>query len=228
MDDLHNPTPADAEDARPLFVAWGMLATVQRQSSAVVLLHRYGLGHETAPNRRSMLEHTAQVWWLAQDGPDAVDSLNHALQRKQKQLREAADEAGLTYDGTIADAVAATELPANPAQTYLNVSHLLKRIGAPLRAIYAGESMLTHASLTSAERFYTQGTDGVRLLSEPQYPDGAQAPGERAPYIALVLLWFAMSSFNQLLDGHPWTEDLQRIAAEAGIEDVAAMGQPTG
>ncbi|MGQ5228624.1 hypothetical protein [Streptomyces sp. yara] len=64
MDDLHDAAPADADDARPLFVAWGLLVTVQRQSHAIVLLHRYGLSHETAPNRRSMLEtpHTFGGW----------------------------------------------------------------------------------------------------------------------------------------------------------------------
>ncbi|MFD8030797.1 hypothetical protein ACFV3F_18970 [Streptomyces sp. NPDC059717] len=39
------------EDVRPFFVAWGMLANVHRQAAAVVLLHRQGFGHETAPNR---------------------------------------------------------------------------------------------------------------------------------------------------------------------------------
>ncbi|MEV7366169.1 DUF5677 domain-containing protein [Streptomyces sp. NPDC091299] len=209
------------EDARPFFVAWGMLANVHRQAAAVVLLHRQGFGHETAPNRRSMLEHAAQVWWLAEDGPDAVDSMNHALQYKQRKLREATDSAGITYDTTIVDA--AVVLPRSRAQTYNNMGHLLQRIGAPLHAIYAGESLLSHATLTSAERFYA-GVDAetVHLLSEPQYPQHAPSPDGRAPYIALVLTWFAMSCFNQLLAGQPWSAELQLVARETGIEDIAA------
>ncbi|WND33968.1 hypothetical protein RI578_06525 [Streptomyces sp. BB1-1-1] len=214
-------TPADS-DARPLFVAWGLLATVHRQGAAVVLLHRHGLGHETAPNRRSMLEHAAQIWWLAEDGSDAVDSMNHALKHTQQKLREAADGAGIAYDASVADAVQAAVLPPSAAQTYNNIGHLLKRIGPPLHAIYVGESMLAHASLTSAERFYSgPETDTVELLSDPRYPEDAPGPDVRAPYIALVLVWFAMSSFNRLLAGQPWTNALQRIAADAGIEDHA-------
>jgi hypothetical protein len=228
MDSLSNPTPAHS-DARPLFVAWGLLATVQRQAHAVVLLHRHGFGHETAPNRRSMLEHTAQIWWLAEDGPDAVDSMNHALQYKQQKLREAADSAGITYNATIADAVQATVLPSNPAQTYNNIGHLLKRIGAPLHAIYAGESLLSHPTLTSAERFFADsGTNTVELLSEPRYPEDAPGPDGRAPYIALVLAWSAMSSFNRLLAGEPWSSELQRIATEAGIEDLTDPADQSG
>ncbi|MET8822322.1 MULTISPECIES: DUF5677 domain-containing protein [Streptomyces] len=217
------PLAPAGSDARPFFVAWGLLATVHRQAAAVVLLHRHGLGHETAPNRRSMLEHAAQIWWLAEDGTDAVDSMNHALKYKQQRLRESADGAGITYDSTIADAVQAAVLPPTPAQTYNNIGHLLKRIGPPLHAIYVGESMLAHASLTSAERFYSDpSADTVELLSEPRYPEDYPGPDARAPYIALVLVWFAMSSFNRLLVGQPWTSDLQCIARDAGIEDGLA------
>ncbi|MEV5449969.1 DUF5677 domain-containing protein [Streptomyces sp. NPDC052535] len=220
-DALTDPRPAHA-DERPLYVGWGMLATVHRQAAAVVLLHRHGFGHETAPNRRSMLEHAAQIWWLAEDGTDAVESMNHALKHKQQKLREAADDSGISYDATIADAVQAAVLPPTSAQTYNHIGHLLKRIGPPLHAIYAGESMLTHASLTSAERFFSgPGTDTVELLTTPRYPDDAPGPDTRAPYIALVLTWFAMTAFNRLLAGQPWTDALQRIAQEAGIEDTA-------
>jgi hypothetical protein len=162
-----------------------------------------------------MLEHAAQIWWLAEDGVEAVESMNH---------RESADSAGITYDATIADAVQSAILPPSKAQTYNNIGHLLRRIGHPLHAIYVGESMLAHASLTSAERFYTDpNADTVELLSEPRYPENAPGPDTRAPYIALVLVWFAMSSFNRLLDGRPWTNELQRIAAQAGIEDAATQ-----
>ncbi|MFI1293895.1 hypothetical protein ACH4VM_36685 [Streptomyces sp. NPDC020792] len=38
-----------------------------------------------------------------------------------------------------------------------------------------------------------------------------------------MLAWFAMASFNQLLAGQPWTDELHRIATEAGINDLAAF-----
>ncbi|WP_181009308.1 DUF5677 domain-containing protein [Streptomyces sp. SM11] len=105
------------EDNRPYFVAWGLLAAMHRQASAVVLLHRKGFGHEAAPNRRALIEHMAQIRWLAEDGADAVDTMNLALKRSQKKLRDAADLAGMSYDPTIPDLVQAAEIPSNPANT---------------------------------------------------------------------------------------------------------------
>src|SRR5690242_19099715 len=63
----HPLVPADS-DGRAFEVAWGRLAAAHRQGAAIVLLHRHGLGYDTAPNRRALLEHAARIWWLAEDG----------------------------------------------------------------------------------------------------------------------------------------------------------------
>ncbi|MGW0993516.1 DUF5677 domain-containing protein [Streptomyces sp. NPDC002523] len=210
--------PAD-EDDRAFQVAWGLLAAAHRQAAAIVLLHRYGFGHDTSPNRRALLEHAARIWWLAEDGADAVDSMNRALQQSQAGLRKAADAAGIKYDPTIADTVAATEIPPNKAETYNHFKHLMERIGPPMLAIWLGESMTAHPTLTAAQLFSQEKNGVLSLLAAPAYPEGFPGPDKRAPTIALVLMWHAMCSFNRLLDGEPWTDQLQRIAIEAGIED---------
>jgi hypothetical protein len=213
------PMVAAESDDRAFQVAWGLLATAHRQAAAIVLLHRHGMGYDTSPNRRALLEHAARIWWLAEDGADAVDVMNRALQKTQANLRAAADDAGMKYDPTIADIVATTELPPNKAETYNRFSHLMKRIGPPMLAIWIGESMIAHPTLTGSQLFSREENGVLTLLAEPTYPEGFPGPDEHAPTIALVLTWHAMCSFNRLLDGEPWTDELQRIAAEAGIED---------
>lgn len=213
----HAPTDGDI---RPYLVGWGLLAAMQRQAHAVILLHRKGFGHEAAPNRRAMIEHLAQIRWLSEDGPDAVDSMNRALQHSQQRLRDAADAAGMEYAPTIADVVKATDIPAHPANQYNNLSPLLARLSPVLLAVWRGETQLAHPTLTGAAFFYDdRAEDATTLFYEPTRRDGAEDPSDRSPYIAFALLWSAMEGFNRLLKGEPWTERLQRIARDGGLDD---------
>jgi len=207
-------------DRRPFYVAWGLIAAAERQAAAIVLLHRKGFGHEAAPNRRALLEHMAQIKWLAEDGADAVDSMNRALQQSQKKLREAVDAAGMTYDPTIADLVAAAVIPSNSAEQFNNFTPLLKRLGDVFLAVWRAETQLAHPTLTAAQCFFVDtAPEAVTLYSEPVYRLRADAPTERSPFIAFVVMWSAMHAFNQLLPGQPWSDELQRIADEGGIDD---------
>ncbi|GAA2812248.1 hypothetical protein VO63_31850 [Streptomyces showdoensis] len=207
------------EDNRPYYVAWGLLAAMHRQAAAVVLLHGKGFGHEAAPNRRALIEHMAQIRWLAEDGADAVDTMNLALKHSQKKLRDAADLAGLPYDPTIPDLVQAAEIPSNPANQFINRNPLLKRLGAPLLAAWTGETQLAHPTLTAAQCFFDDTADDkVVLHGEPTLRHGAANPADRSPYIAFVLMWSAMDAFNHLMKGQPWSEELRRIATEGGLD----------
>ncbi|TXC99031.1 hypothetical protein [Streptomyces sp. ISID311] len=208
-------------DQRAFLVGWGLLAAMQRQALAVILLHRKGFGHEAAPNRRAMIEHLAQIRWLSEDGCVAVDSMNRALQFSQQRLRDAADAAGMQYDPSIADAVKATVIPAHPANQYNNFSPLLQRLNPVLWAMWRGETQLAHPTLTAAQFFYDDRSEATAtLFSEPTRRDGTEDPADRCPYIAFLLLWSAFDGFNRLLKGEPWKEDLQRIASDGGIEEL--------
>lgn len=215
------------EDNRPYFIAWGLLAAMHRQAAAVVLLHRKGFGHEAAPNRRALIEHMAQIRWLAEDGADAVDTMNLALKRSQKKLRDAADLAGMSYDPTIPDLVQAAEISSNPANQFINLNPLLKRLGAPLLATWTGETQLAHPTLTAAQCFFDDTADDkVVLYGEPTYRHGAGNPSDHSPYIAFALMWSAMDAFNRLMKGQPWSEELKRIAAEDGLNGAPSRMGP--
>ncbi|MFE3721389.1 DUF5677 domain-containing protein [Streptomyces cyaneofuscatus] len=215
------------EDNRAYFIAWGLLASMHRQAAAVVLLHRKGLGHEAAPNRRALIEYMAQIRWLAEDGAEAVDTMNLALKVNQKKLRDAADLAGISYDPTIPDTVQATEIPSNPANQFINLNPLLKRLGAPLLAAWTGETQLAHATLTAAQCFFDDTADDkVVLHGEPTLRSGAANPADHSPSTAFVLLWAAMDAFNDLMKGQPWSEELQRIAAEGRLDGARLRIEP--
>ncbi|WSQ12734.1 hypothetical protein OG604_35910 [Streptomyces sp. NBC_01231] len=146
--------------------------------------------------------------------------MNLALKYRQQKLREAADAASMSYDATIADIVQATEIPANPSNRFNTLAPLLKRLGAPMHAAWIGETQLAHPTLTAAEAFFDNSDeDTVKLLDEPLYRQDGPSPAERAPYIAMVLVWCAMESFARLIPGDPWRAELQRIASEAGIDN---------
>ncbi|MGW3939171.1 hypothetical protein [Streptomyces phaeochromogenes] len=68
---------ADSND-RAFQVAWGPLSAAHRQTIAVVLLHRFSLGGDISLNQRAHLEHAARIWWLGEDGADAVETMNRA------------------------------------------------------------------------------------------------------------------------------------------------------
>ncbi|MFB7829309.1 DUF5677 domain-containing protein [Streptomyces hydrogenans] len=213
----HAPTEGDT---RPYIVAWGLLAALHRQAHAVTLLHRKGFGHEAAANRRSMIEHMAQIRWLSADGTVAVDSMNRALQHSQQKLREAADEAGMEYDPTIADMVKATVLPTHRDNRYTSIGTLLASLQPGLLAYWRGETQLAHPTLTGARFFFDDSDDnGTTLYYAPTRPADTEDLAERSPFIAFALLWSAMDGFNQLLKGEPWTDELQRIAHEGGLDE---------
>ncbi|MFJ4826848.1 hypothetical protein ACIP5L_26655 [Streptomyces bacillaris] len=96
---------------------------------------------------------------------------------------------------------------------------LLKRFGAPLLAAWTGETQLAHPTLIAAQCFFDDTADDkVVLHGEPTLRHGVAKPADHSPYTAFVLMWSAMDAFNCLMKGQPWSRELQRIAAEGGLD----------
>ncbi|MDO0937173.1 hypothetical protein QQY66_37685 [Streptomyces sp. DG2A-72] len=209
----HAPAP---ENRRPFQVGWGLVAALHRQAAAVVSLHRNGLAHEAAPNRRLMVEYVAHLQWLVRDGEDTVDSMNKAHQFKHTGLRQAADDRGYQYDADTANAVRDAVIPGSPANQYSQMNALTKRLGGGLFESYIGETQLSHATLTAAGCFYRESDDTIELTLTPTY--GIEGdPMEASPYLAFYFLFFGMIAFNDLMVGSPWTDDLKAIGDTAGL-----------
>ncbi|QVJ02784.1 hypothetical protein KGD82_11180 [Nocardiopsis eucommiae] len=217
--DVASYVPA-LEDRRPFLLGWGFVAALHRQACAVVFLHREGFSHEAAPNRRLVIEYVARLQWLARDGEVAVDSMNKAFQSVHARLREAADADGLQYDEDAANAVRDADLPSNLADQYNHVGNFLRYLGGSLHHAWLGETQLSHATLTAAQSFYREYDEGLKLLGFPDYGlDGD--PTAASPFIAFTCLYLGMEAFGKLMVGSPWTAELDRIGAEAGLSDTA-------
>lgn len=209
----HAPAP---ENRRPFQVGWGLVAALHRQAAAVLTLHSKGLGHEAAPNRRLMVEYVAHLQWLVRDGEDAVDCMNKAHQFKHGKLREVADDRGYQYDAEAADKVRDAVIPSNSANQYVQMNALAKSLGGGLIESYAGETQLSHATLTAAGCFYRESDDTIELSLTPTY--GVEGdPMEASPFMAFYLLFFGVIAFNNLLAGSPWSDDLKAIGDAAGL-----------
>lgn len=209
----HAPPP---EQLRPFIVGWGFLAALHRQAAAVVVLHRAGLGHEAAPNRRLMVEYVAKLQWLVRDGDAAVESMNRAHQFAHSKLREVADAGEYQYDAEAADAVRDAVIPSSSTDQFNITSKLLERLGGGLPQSWLSETQFSHATLVAAGRFYNDAADKLELFAEPAY--GIEGnPLEVSPYIAFFFLYFGVVAFNDLMVGSPWSEDLERIGAASGL-----------
>ncbi|MGQ4484344.1 DUF5677 domain-containing protein [Streptomyces sp. SAS_281] len=220
---LHAPP---SKDSRPFTIGWGLVAALHRQACAVVLLHRNGLGHEAAPNRRLMIEYMAQLQWLTRDGEDAVDSMNKAFQYSHGKLRKAVDTGGVfTYEDEVAaaaDVVAAAVIPPNSANEFNLTTKLLGRLGSGLPEIWTSETQHSHSGIAAARVFFDDSWEGaVQLYDCPHYGD-APNPDELSPFMAFMLLYLGMEAFNDLMVGAPWTDELQRIGQTAGLLESAA------
>jgi hypothetical protein len=205
-----------AERFRPFQVGWGFLAALHRQAAAVVVLHRNGLAHEAAPNRRLMVEYVAKLQWLVRDGDDAVESMNKAFQYEHGKLRKAADSREYRYDVEAANAVRDAIIPSNSTNQFNIMKNLLERLGGGLFQSWLSETQLSHATLVAAGCFYEDAAGRVELLAEPSY--GIEGdPMEMSPYVAFFFMYFGMVAFNSLLVGSPWAKELETIAAAGGL-----------
>jgi hypothetical protein len=63
------------EHADVFIAVYGWWAWLNRTSKLVLIAHDAGLGHEAAPNVRTILEHTLVMQWVADVGADALATL---------------------------------------------------------------------------------------------------------------------------------------------------------
>lgn len=67
--------PVTEEHKFAFQAVFGWWAWINRSSKLVLIAHDAGVGHESAPNVRSILEHTLVMQWVADAGYDALEAL---------------------------------------------------------------------------------------------------------------------------------------------------------
>jgi hypothetical protein len=207
--------------SRAAIVGWGLFFNVVYQITAILHLHKRECCFAAAPNRRTAIEYTLYLVWLANEGDHVVDVLNRGLQQSQVQMerRLRADNAIASFPQealhTLADTIA-MELPAESDETLLRVSHLLDEYGyGGLKPYYRAESRFIHVSLTAVRAFARDSVDG--LLRGQRSIDGEVMPCQQ---FCLPVLFDAMLAFNSLLVDSPWTKPLTQIGADYELPTV--------
>ncbi|MFF4926886.1 DUF5677 domain-containing protein [Kitasatospora sp. NPDC001261] len=219
--DQDNAKLAPPGGRRLFAIGWGLMTALHRQACAVILLHGKGLAHEAAPNRRLMIECMAQLHWLVRDREVAADSMNKAFQQAQKKLREAVDEGKVfSYseeDAAAADAVAAMTLPSHANDRLNQAGNLLKDLGHGLKEAWLIETRRSHAGLAAAQFFFDSSSASELILYDSPHMEGVPADDELSPLMACGMVYYGAEAFNDLLEGSPWTRDLERIGVNTGL-----------
>ena len=155
--------------------------------------------------------------------PESFDSFVRALQRETTKLKEASERVGLPLEYT--DAVLSWE--ADPASKVhdrkLAFRHRCEDLGDLGDRFYVQwleESMLSHASFTTASMYLgdsPEGSDAPTLNREPQFP--SQDLAAEAACADLMVL--ALDAFSRMAQGDPLRPVVDQLNAE---KDVLIQG----
>jgi hypothetical protein len=203
---------------RAAIVGWGWFFLIKDQIRAVLLLHREGCCAAAAPNRRSAVEHTMALLWLADEGDSVVDVFNRGLQKDQIQLANMLRAAEMTDTMqsaayAVLEATVAAAVPPHPDERLRKIDHLFQAYEVHgLRAYYQVESRFAHPSMSGAQTYFRDEEDGFRVSQDSLHPEVVPCQ-----LFSLSVLFDAMRAFNGLLLGTPWSETLEAVASEHGF-----------
>lgn len=204
-------------DVRAPVVAYGLFMSLAHQVLALLLLREKNLDHACAPLRRSVIEHTAFLVWLADEGEKAVDAMNHGLQfTLEKKLQPAAEKAGIAQDEETQRVLAATLAEVLPqAETdLLHASKLIDQyLGATLAAAWHAESGFGHPSLQVVRLFVEEDEEGNIKLHDLVRHD---LSGETV-IVCLYGVFLGALALNSLMEEPVWEETLCEIGEDLGM-----------
>ncbi|GAB3136900.1 DUF5677 domain-containing protein [Microbispora hainanensis] len=208
------PIPLGPGNRAPV-VAYGLFMNLAHQAYALMLLREQDADHACAALRRSLIEHTASLLWLADDTEKAVNAINRGLQYTQKKLKEAAHKAGMGQDERTQATLAATLAELLPsAETHLlQHSKLVDAyLGPTLGAIWHAESGYAHPSIHVVRLYVEQNGDDTKLHKRPRL-DAAQ----QTVATCLYALYCGALALNSLTQEPLWEPTLRSIAEDLGL-----------
>lgn len=210
-------------------LAWAWWVTVNRQAKAILRIYDAGLGVDTAPMMRSMIEHCLWLVVFARDdSPLLATILRETDEQRKKMIKDAV---GGLLELPPEIAVLVTDGPAVPGEgshtkSFLAVCRTLG-VSETVGVIWRMLSSLSHPTSTTAY-FLTQiGTAGVALTKTPALP-GIDPAGLAYQAVSLVVnctLW-AGFAIDRLMADHPLHPLLQTIGDEAQVKELG--GEDSG
>jgi hypothetical protein len=194
-------------------VAHGWFMRVQRGIEALMLLDEQGFGAEAAPLRRSMIEHTVGLRWLAQEGDSVKDTLINAAANQAENRKKSLFAAGwsqvdwATFDAVIADSEGRDTSRNNEVWF---TTRCRKAGDAHGLAMWHMETASSDPSWQSAAGYvdWDPATTTMTLRGQAEC-------GVHALSFAVTHLLQALHALNDITRGKPFNKRLQALTRES-------------
>ena len=209
LDPLHRPAT---------YLVHGWYMRVHRNVGALLLLSRNGYEAEAGPIRRSIIEHTVALKWLAQDDGVAATVVRRGHAFDAGKRKEAIEAAGWGAPSAIFDEVIG-DLAATEGSKQHDHLLLFKRrceaYGNPHDwSVYLIETSQSHPGWETAVAYLSE-EQPPRALSEPR-SQGRDDVG----FSALHLLE-SLAAVSDMMASSPWVDRLTAMAERVRALDNA-------
>jgi hypothetical protein len=186
---------------------------VQRGIEALMLLDEQGFGAEAAPLRRSIIEHTVGLRWLAQEGDTVKDTLINAAANQAENRKKSLLAAGWSqvdwaaFDAVIAD----SEGRDTSRNNEVWFTTRCKKAGDPHdRATWYMETAVSHPCWQSAAGY----VDWDPATTTTMTLRGHAESGVHALSFAVTHLLQALHALNGISRGKPFNKRLHALTRE--------------
>ena len=193
---------------RAAHLAHGWYQRVRRSCEAIIGLSRLGYGPEAAPIRRTIIEHTVALRWLAEEGDDVLDvmALEHA--DRAKRIKKATKAANWTsVDQDELQAVIDEIDQESRDHTMAEFKHFSRQNRDPsILAAYLAEVGRAHATYQSAVDYMDMERKEALSESRAEIDDIKMASD---------FLLEATALFHSMFDEPVWADSIAELAARS-------------
>jgi hypothetical protein len=182
----------------------GWYMRVHRGVQATLALQAKGLDDVAAPIRRSTVEHTIALAWLERVGDAISPTIGSGNRHHAEKMRRALEKVAWDQvERAVIDEILAEPQPSREERSgdrYLQFTACAVEHGHPMDvAAWQIETSRCHPRWSSASEYWVWGYD--RAIRHPLW--SISQPAAVGPYLFRALL-----SVNAMLEGHPWTAEL--------------------
>jgi hypothetical protein len=208
-------------------ITWAWWATVNRQAKAILCLYDAGLGADTPPLVRSMIEHCLWSVALARDEGPLLTTIFRLADAERKKMIKDAVGGLLELPAEILALVDATPSPSGEGSPTKSFAGICRDLGVSktVGVIWRMLSSLSHPTSTTAYFLTQPSAEGVKITKTPALP-GVDPAGlaEQAVSLAVQCMLWAGFAIDRLMATHPLRSTLETVAAEARVADLGEQG----
>ncbi len=187
-------------------LAHGWYLRCHRGVEAILELDRLGYAEESAPIRRSVIEHCLALRWLAAEGDAILDAVAGGHDRNAQQRHDAVEQAGWTSIDL--DLVKEIVSKADPPERDRSSDHLLHWQQRPAKY---GDKHVTPGYLAETARSHPSYESAICYLEPPsRFLPASRDSVWQVPFCTTQLLE-ALLCVREAFDPAPWTAELESV-----------------